>query len=98
MRAPIDIAVFNEGDAVHLTVSDQGIGLTHEELGQLFQRYSRTRRVREQGTEGAGLGLYVCRGIVEAHGGHIWAESPGAGNGATFHVVLPRMPGQVAGE
>jgi len=92
--SPIDVTVRNEQAAVHLAVRDQGIGLAPDELGQLFQRYGRTRRARERGTEGAGLGLYVSRGIVEAHGGRIWAESAGPGHGAIVHFSLP--PGSPA--
>ena len=92
--SPIDVTVRNEQAAVYLAVRDQGIGLAPDELGQLFQRYGRTRRARERGTEGAGLGLYVSRGIVEAHGGRIWAESAGPGHGAIVHFSLP--PGSPA--
>jgi len=89
------VTVRNEQAAVHLAVRDQGIGLAPDELGQLFQRYGRTRRARERGTEGAGLGLYVSRGIVEAHGGRIWAESAGPGHGTIVHFLLPpRSPAE----
>ena len=93
--SPIEVTVRNEQAAVHLAVRDQGIGLAPDELGQLFQRYGRTRRARERGTEGAGLGLYVSRGIVEAHGGRIWAESAGPGHGTIVHFLLPpRSPAE----
>jgi signal transduction histidine kinase len=87
--SPIELTVRNEDAAAKVAVRDQGIGLAPDELAELFQRYGRTRRARERGTEGAGLGLYVSRGIVEAHGGRIWAESPGPGRGTTVHLLLP---------
>lgn len=92
---PIEIELSNaEEEAIHLGIRDVGMGLTEHELGQLFQRYTRTQRASEAGAQGAGLGLYVSRGIVEAHGGRIWAESEGVGRGATFHIVLPRESGR----
>jgi signal transduction histidine kinase len=87
---PIHIELSNADEAVHVAIRDFGMGLADHELGQLFQRYTRTQRATEAGAQGAGLGLYVCRGIVEAHGGRIWAESEGIGRGATFHLVLAR--------
>jgi signal transduction histidine kinase len=88
--SPIHVELSNLDEAIHVAVRDFGTGLTQDELGQLFQRYTRTQRATEGGAPGAGLGLYVCRGIVEAHGGRIWAESDGVGHGATFHVILRR--------
>jgi signal transduction histidine kinase len=87
--SPIEFTVRNQNDSAHVAVRDQGIGLAPDELGELFQSYGRTRRARERGTAGAGLGLYVSRGIVEAHGGRIWAESPSPGRGTTVHLLLP---------
>ncbi|MDQ3700766.1 MAG: HAMP domain-containing histidine kinase [Chloroflexota bacterium] len=79
--------------AVHLSVHDHGIGLTPEELAGLFQRYGRAAGARQRQIEGQGLGLYLSHGIVRAHGGRIWVESPGPGQGTTMHVLLPRtMP------
>ena len=87
---PIHIVLADEGDAIHISVRDHGIGLAPGEITSLFHRYTRARGAVEQGVEGLGLGLYLSRGIVEAHGGGIWAESAGKGQGATFHVLLPR--------
>lgn len=89
-ETPITITVGGAQDAVTLLVRDEGIGVAPEELPRLFQRYNRSANVMAQGIAGLGLGLYVCRGIVEAHGGRIWLTSPGPGHGATVHVVLPR--------
>jgi len=88
---PIDVAILpREEDMIELRVQDHGIGLAPEELPRLFQRYARTERAVASGVEGLGLGLYLCRGIVQAHGGRIWATSPGPGQGTTFHTILPR--------
>jgi signal transduction histidine kinase len=71
--------------AVRLSVVDQGPGIPHEQLDRLFDAYWQSRRT---GREGAGLGLFISRGIVEAHGGRIWAESR-PGEGSAFRFTLP---------
>jgi PAS domain S-box-containing protein len=74
-----------EGDHVHLAVSDSGPGIAEEELARVFEPYWSAERHARQGT---GLGLYITKGIVEAHGGRLWVESePRAGS--TFHFTLP---------
>jgi signal transduction histidine kinase len=74
--------------ALELTVSDQGVGIPEEHLTRIFDTFQRvdTRPTRE--TEGIGLGLAICREIVEQHEGHLWAENRPDG-GSVFHVVLP---------
>lgn len=69
---------------VRVTVADTGAGLAHEIAGQLFQAFLSTK------SEGMGLGLSICRTIVEAHGGRIWAESQKPG-GTRFHFTLIHM-------
>ena len=86
--------VEREGEVV-ASVSDQGTGIAAEELPHLFDRYYRTRGALEW-REGLGLGLYIVRGLVEAHGGHIWAESE-PGKGSTFGFTLPLAPPAQAG-
>jgi signal transduction histidine kinase len=74
---------------VHFWVADQGAGLTPEQIERVFERFWRGPLAVTAHRAGAGLGLSICRGLVEAMGGRIWAESPGPGCGATFHFVLP---------
>ena len=74
---------------VSVSVSDDGRGIAAESLPHLFQKFSRLES-EEQGGD-TGLGLAVCKGIVEAHGGRIWAESDGLGLGATFTFTLPTV-------
>ncbi|MDQ3700225.1 MAG: sensor histidine kinase, partial [Chloroflexota bacterium] len=88
--APIEVTMRAEPHHVRLVVRDGGIGMDTDELQGIFERYSRARGAQERGIEGQGLGLYLCRGIVQAHGGRIWAESAGRGQGTTVHVILPR--------
>ncbi|MEA3204371.1 MAG: hypothetical protein QOI63_2053 [Thermoplasmata archaeon] len=72
-----------------LTVEDTGPGIAPEDLAKLFQPFSRPLATPQGQHTGTGLGLYICRGIVEQHGGRIWCESGGAGKGACFGVFLP---------
>jgi len=69
------------------SVSDRGPGIPPEDLPKLFQRYARTT-VGEDRRDGLGLGLYITRKLVEAHGGRIWVESQ-VGVGSTFSFSLP---------
>ena len=69
-------------------VADQGIGIPAEEQGRLFQRFYRVDSSLRRNTQGAGLGLYLCKSIVEAHGGRIWLRSE-PGKGTTVFFALP---------
>jgi len=71
-----------------VSVNDQGIGIEEEELEEVFASFFRIEAGRAGKTPGAGLGLAVCKGLVEAHGGRIWAESE-PGKGSTFYFTLP---------
>ena len=73
-----------QGENVVTSITDRGKGIPPEELPTLFQRYRRPMPVRES----LGLGLYITRGLVEAHGGKIWVESE-VGKGSTFSFTLP---------
>jgi two-component system sensor histidine kinase KdpD len=78
-----------------VAVSDEGIGIPAEEWDRIFERFHRVENEVTRRMRGAGLGLAVCRGIIEAHGGRIWAESqPGAGS--TFCFTLPLRPREEA--
>jgi PAS domain S-box-containing protein len=69
-------------DWVQLSVSDRGTGLSSEQLDRIFQPFFTTKR------EGLGMGLSICRTIIEAHGGHLWAEN-NLKHGATFYFIVP---------
>jgi len=72
-----------------LSVHDEGIGLEQADVDRIFDRFVQTSGVPVRGHAGLGLGLYVARQIARAHGGDVWAESPGRGSGSTFHLRLP---------
>jgi len=88
-KGSITTAVEQVKNNVHLSVTDTGAGMTKVELDKLFESFSRGQAGMKLSTEGAGLGLYIARQFVKMHKGRIWAESPGKGQGSTFHVELP---------
>ena len=83
---PVRVTVDRGQDFVQITVTDEGPGIPEQELERIFEKFHRV-----EGREaGVGLGLAICGGIIEAHGGRIWAESPLAhGRGAAVHFTLP---------
>src|SRR6476620_1648970 len=81
------IASQRENGAVRVSVSDSGSGIPGEKMEQVFERFFTTKK------EGMGLGLSICRTIINAHRGKIWATNNGGG-GATFHVSLPIVGAQ----
>ena len=93
--SPIRVAAALDDVFVAVSVSDEGRGIPPENLTLLFRKFSRAQ-MEEQGGD-TGLGLAVCKGIVEAHGGRIWAESDGPGLGARFTFTLPVDGTGVAG-
>ena len=85
----IRIDVEQGPDMVTVHVRDEGRGLGSASLPHVFLKYYQAGREPENGFHGNGLGLTICKGIVEAHGGRIWAASPGEGQGTTFSFTLP---------
>jgi signal transduction histidine kinase len=83
------------GDNVAVEVVDHGLGIPAEQVGALFQKFRRVRTPEHLRIAGTGLGLYICRLIIEGHGGRIWVESE-PGVGSTFGFVIPRDAGQGA--
>ena len=83
--SPIHVAAVREGLEVAVSVTDEGRGIPPERLPHLFRRYADAG----DGAAGFGLGLAICKGLVEAHGGRIRAESAGAGRGTRFTFTLP---------
>ncbi|MFH0803359.1 MAG: response regulator [bacterium] len=71
-----------------ITVSDEGLGMDHEQLSRLFGRYERLEREEIKQISGTGLGLYLAKTMVDLHGGRIWAEST-KGKGSSFFLELP---------
>ncbi|HSN76125.1 MAG TPA: ATP-binding protein [Anaerolineae bacterium] len=85
---PIRIGGWQGGPGVTVYVADQGIGIPADEQGRLFDSFYRVDSGLRRQTKGTGLGLYLCKAIVEAHDGRIWVRSE-LGKGTTFFFVLP---------
>ena len=77
-----------KGVGVRVYVRDSGVGIPKEEIGNLFEKYRQTSSGKTSKQKGTGLGLVICKMIVEAHGGRIWVESE-EGKGSTFTFTLP---------
>lgn len=86
-NAPLDIEAKQEGAQVTVSVADRGPGLPAPQLEQIFDKFYRVLH-EHSASGGSGLGLTVCRGLIEAHSGCIWAEQR-LGGGLIFRVVLP---------
>ncbi len=88
-KGGITIDLIQEGDKLKFCVADTGMGIKAEEIPNLFKKFSRGEETSIIHTEGTGLGLYVGKMMIEAHGGRIWAESDGEGKGSRFCFELP---------
>lgn len=77
----------NPPDRILVTVSDEGMGIPEDQVKNLFQKFSRVNSTETQDIKGAGLGLWICREVVQAHGGKIWIESE-VGKGTTMKFTL----------
>ncbi len=89
---PVTITIREEPatQAVRISVRDSGIGIPQHQHAQIFGRFMRADNAQAWGISGTGLGLYICRELVERHGGHLWFESE-EGAGSTFFVTLPSV-------
>ncbi len=85
---PVEVSVWAEGEAgeVVLSVRDEGIGIPAQQQATIFGRFVRATNART--IAGTGLGLYLCRSLVELHGGRLWFASI-EGRGSTFFLALP---------
>jgi signal transduction histidine kinase len=79
-------------ELIHAEIADTGIGIPPDKLNKVFNRFYQVDGTSRRHFGGAGVGLALVRKIIEAHGGRVWAESAGLGQGSTFHLVLPISP------
>ena len=86
----IDVEVRAGKKEIHIHIADNGIGLESRDLGAIFERFYRVGGELAGRSEGSGLGLYLCREIIRAHGGEITANSDGLGKGTKFTIKLRR--------
>ncbi len=85
----VTIQARHQDHEIVITVQDTGIGIPAEHLPHIFERFYRVDKSRSRAGGGSGLGLTISKHLVEAHGGRIWATSPGPGQGSTFTFTLP---------
>ncbi|MEX2425371.1 MAG: ATP-binding protein [Thermomicrobiaceae bacterium] len=85
----ISVRCWNDNDRVRVSITDSGPGIDAGDLERIFDRYFRSAQASNGDAPGIGLGLYICKAIVEQHGGAIWVESK-LDVGSTFHVSLQR--------
>ena len=86
----IKVKILEKEDKLLIQISDSGVGIKKEFLPTLFAKFSRAENVNKINVTGTGLGLYLAKMIVEAHGGQVWAESLGEGTGSTFSIELKK--------
>ncbi|MHB1262749.1 MAG: sensor histidine kinase [Thermoplasmatota archaeon] len=86
---PVEVTATTAGNRLVVQVRDGGMGFSPEQAQLLFQPMRQPHDSHTHTQVGAGLSLFVAKGIVEAHGGHMWASSPGPGRGATFGLEIP---------
>jgi PAS domain S-box-containing protein len=84
----VSVGPEDEGRALHFSVRDEGIGIHPDNMRHLFERFRRVADGSGERVEGTGLGLFLTRHLVQAHGGRVWGESE-PGRGSSFHFVLP---------
>lgn len=85
----ITIGVKKDGNQVLSWVQDQGIGIPFDKLQKIFEEFYQIEPPNTRHYGGLGIGLTIAKGLIEAQGGKIWAESQGTGKGSTFKVLLP---------
>ncbi len=95
-RRGIRVRVWETVEEVRVSVEDQGVGIAPRVLERIFEPFFQADRSLTRVHGGLGIGLALCRAVIEAHGGRVWAESDGPGLGSVFHIALPRMRPQRA--
>jgi signal transduction histidine kinase len=88
-ESPVDIEVAVDGNEVQVSVTDRGAGIPSDEISRVFDKFVRGRATDTRGT---GLGLYICKRIIDAHGGRIWASSQPGSTTLTFALNLVPAP------
>jgi two-component system, OmpR family, phosphate regulon sensor histidine kinase PhoR len=87
----VTVQLQEQDSEYQISIRDEGIGVSPDYFDHIFERFYRVRNTASRQYSGIGLGLYVARVIVEAHGGRIWLAS-NEGVGSTFYFTLPRAP------
>jgi PAS domain S-box-containing protein len=94
----VTVTAYTDGDKVRVDLEDTGIGISKPDQSRLFTRFFRAREVAHDDVRGAGLGLYMARALIEAHGESIWLERSEPGEGSVFSFTLPIAESQESKE
>lgn len=94
-KGSITIRLKGDTNYVTMSVADSGVGIAQEDIGHLFQKFYRIDNSETRSVGGTGLGLFICKQIIDLYNGRIWAEST-YGQGSTFFIQLPRLDEQRA--
>jgi two-component system, OmpR family, sensor histidine kinase SenX3 len=89
VQVRVELAMIDD-KRVAVRIADSGIGIPNAQLKRIFKRFYRVPGRVMARVKGTGLGLFIVRSVVEKHGGRVYAESPGLGQGSTFTIQLPR--------
>ncbi|HEU5004817.1 MAG TPA: ATP-binding protein [Candidatus Saccharimonadales bacterium] len=89
-QGSITVRLTGDGSVIQIQVSDTGIGIPSEDIPHLFQKFYRVDNTATRTIGGTGLGLYICKKILQLYNGSIWVEST-LSNGSTFYINLPRL-------
>jgi signal transduction histidine kinase len=88
-KEKVTVSLSRDEKNIFVSIEDNGIGIAKEDIQNLFNEFYRAPNARQISAAGTGIGLYITKKIVEAHNGHVWAESDGISKGAKFFVELP---------
>jgi signal transduction histidine kinase len=89
VQVAVEVATLDE-KRIAVRIKDQGVGIPSAQLKRIFKRFYRVPGRVMARVKGTGLGLFIVRSVVEKHGGRVFAESKGLGEGSTFTIQLPR--------
>lgn len=88
-KGEVHVKLAQEGNVIRFTIEDTGVGITPEDMKNLFTEGGHGANSAKINVESTGFGLYIVKNIIEAHGGKVWAESEGEGKGSRFIAELP---------
>lgn len=88
----ITVSAAAEDGSIHVRVKDTGVGIKPGDAGQLFNKFVRGSGIAKIQPGGTGLGLFIAKSVIDSHGGKIWVESEGEGQGSTFQFTVPINP------
>jgi hypothetical protein len=79
---------------MYVTIKDTGVGMSKDTIDEVFEKFVRAQNANRVNVTGTGLGLFVAKKMMDEMGGRIWGESEGEGEGSSFHIELPLLPGK----